>query len=207
MSGTHQKTGAVLILSGPSGAGKSSLCQVLFKEFGDRLHFSISSTTRSPRNEEKDGVHYHFITQNEFEAQIQKDNFLEWARVHNNYYGTSKEPILEAMKMGKIIIFDVDVQGHKALKNYFGNLSTSIFITTPTYVELQNRLLKRGSDDEGVIQSRLTRAKSEIKEIKDFDFLIINENLQESSKKILDIAHATLCKSELFDLDKFYTSW
>ena len=139
--------GAVLIISGPSGCGKSTLTQELLRVIPN-LYFSISTTTRAMRQGEQDGVHYHFVSEQEFLTQVQEGRFLEWAQVHNNYYGTSLEPITRALEQGKIVLFDVDVQGHRDIKAHFGDFAQSGFITTQNKEILKRRLPSRQTDEE-----------------------------------------------------------
>lgn len=120
----------MIIISGPSGAGKSSLCKEAFRQIPN-LYFSVSSTTRSIRDGEKDGIHYNFTSIEEFENDIKNNQFLEWAKVHNNYYGTPKSEVEKAKANNKIIVFDIDIVGQKSIKSHYPN-ATSIFITTPS---------------------------------------------------------------------------
>lgn len=198
--------GAILILSGPSGAGKSSLYKILAQEFPNH-YFSISSTTREKRKGEIEGVHYHFITKESFEKGIQEDKFLEWAQVHNNYYGTSKEQVLKALKEDKLVIFDIDVQGQANIKKAFPSQTTSIFITTPNKSTLKERLNGRGSDDNATIEKRLENALDEVKNLPNFDYLIINENLEDSAKELICIAKSAFCKASLYKMQPFLQNW
>lgn len=133
--------GFVLLISGPSGAGKSTLLKKLFDEFEDELYFSISSTTRKPREGEKNGIHYHFISHEEFQKGIDSDHFLEWARVHENFYGTSLKHTQNALDNGKIVVFDIDVQGFKIARKKMADKIVSVFITTKNKDELKKDLL------------------------------------------------------------------
>ncbi|MCI2236605.1 MULTISPECIES: guanylate kinase [Helicobacter] len=198
--------GAILILSGPSGAGKSSLYKALAKEF-PRHYFSISSTTREKRKGEEEGVHYHFISKEEFQKNIQENNFLEWALVHGNYYGTSKMPILEALEQGKLVIFDVDVQGQENIKKAFPNHTTSVFVTTNSKKILEERLGVRGSDENEIIKRRLENAAGEVKKLDKFDYLVINENLEESAKTLVCIAKVAFCRASLYPIDLVMQKW
>lgn len=182
-----QKFGRILVLSGPSGAGKSTLCNALKDNIAD-MYFSISTTTRSPRENEKDGVHYHFVSEAEFVSDINKGAFLEWAKVHNHYYGTSLKPIQKALDECKLVVFDVDVQGHKSIKSYYGNLAKSIFITTKNKQILRERLEGRGSDSKEHIELRLLHAYNEMQHISNFDFVIINDDIEQAKGAILSIA-------------------
>lgn len=198
--------GAILILSGPSGAGKSSLYKILAQEFPNH-YFSISSTTRQKREGEIEGVHYNFLSKEEFEKGIAKGEFLEWAQVHNNYYGTSKEQVLRALEEDKLVIFDIDVQGQVNIKKAFPNHTTSIFITTPSKSILEGRLNGRGSDDSATIEKRLENALDEMKNLQNYDYLIINENLEDSARELICIARSAFCKASLYKTQPFLQNW
>lgn len=199
-------SGQILIISGPSGSGKSTLLSRLMAEF-DNLYFSISSTTREPRAGEKNGVDYNFISTDEFKQGIEQGKFLEWANVHKNYYGTSLEPVEKALKDDKIVIFDIDVQGfHLAMKQY-KELITSVFITTKDRLELKKRLIKRGSDDEQTIENRLFNAATEIAHISEYDYLIINDDLDSSYEKLKAIFISMRSKTQSFIINDVIESW
>ena len=123
--------GAILVLSGPSGAGKSSLIKKIENQIG-AFYFSISTTTRPMREGEVEGVHYHFVNKDEFKKDIDEEHFLEYALVHGNYYGTSIKPVKKALSEGKIVIFDIDVQGHDAVQNRLGDITTCLLYTSPS---------------------------------------------------------------------------
>ncbi|ADG92447.1 guanylate kinase [Arcobacter nitrofigilis DSM 7299] len=201
----NDKKGAILIISGPSGCGKSTLLKEVYKDIDD-YYFSISSTTRAPRVGEKDGVDYFFISKEEFLKDIEAGYFLEWAEVHGNYYGTSLKPIEKAVSEGKLAIFDIDVQGHDIAREKLNDLITSVFITTPTLSELENRLNKRATDSKEIIENRIKNAKDEIKHFHKYDYFIVNDDLEKASKQLVSIANITRIKSKLFD-PKLPESW
>ncbi|MCT7500406.1 guanylate kinase [Aliarcobacter cryaerophilus] len=198
--------GAILVISGPSGCGKSTLLKEIYKNIPN-YYFSISTTTRALRGEEEDGVDYHFVSQEEFEKNIKDDKFLEYAKVHNNYYGTMLEPITKALNDGKLVIFDIDVQGHKILRKKLGNLITSVFITTPTLKILEQRLIARDTDSAEMIQKRVQNAKVEIESFTDYDYLIVNDNIHKASKEILAIANIARAKTKIFDKKSIVENW
>ncbi len=198
--------GAILILSGPSGCGKSSLLKELYKQI-DNYYFSISTTTRAPRAGEQDGVDYLFVSKEEFEEDIKQNNFLEYAQVHDNYYGTSLKPVYQALEQGKLVIFDIDVQGHDLVRAKVDKLTTSVFITTPSLEILEQRLYSRGTDDAKIIKNRIINAKDEIKSIDKYDYLIINDNLQTAAKELISIAIAARKKASLFDKEQIISNW
>jgi guanylate kinase len=207
MNNTTNK-GAILLLSGPSGCGKSSLLKEVYKTI-DNYYFSISTTTRNIRDGEKDSVDYFFVTKEKFKEDIQNNNFLEWAEVHGNYYGTSLTPITKALDEGKLVIFDIDVQGFEQVIKKFRDITTTVFITTPSLKELENRLYSRGTDNSDVIEKRIANAKDEIEYIDKYDYLIINDDLQTAAKQLTSVAISTLRKSSLFNkqdiIDKWYS--
>ena len=193
----NELRGAVLIVSGPSGCGKSTLLKEVIKNIPN-LYFSISTTTREPREAEEDGIDYFFVSKEKFEEDIKDANFLEYAKVHDNYYGTSLKPVIEALNAGKLVIFDIDVQGHKIIRKKLQNLITSVFITTPTKKILEQRLIARATDSEDSINKRVENARVEMEEFLDYDYLIVNENLNEAKKQILAIATAARVMSKLY---------
>jgi len=176
--------GGILLLSGPSGCGKSSLLRELYKTINN-YYFSISTSTRKPRDGEKHGVDYYFVSKEEFEKGIKEDNFLGDAIVHENYYGTSKKEVFEALKEGKLVIFDIDVQGHGFVRNRLGDITTSVFITPPSLKELKNRLEKRSLDSKEVIEKRLENAIFEIESLNEYDYIIVNDDLENLLNSLL----------------------
>ena len=198
--------GAILVLSGPSGAGKSTIINHSSDKIGS-YYFSISTTTRSPRKGETHGVDYYFVTHTEFEEDIKAGNFLEYATVHGNYYGTSLKPVKEALTDGKLVIFDIDIQGHRLVQAKMADLVTSAFITPPTLYELEKRLYARSTDDSKVIEKRVENAKEEIKAISEFDYIIINDTVEEASQRFTTIAQAARLKQSHKELANFILNW
>jgi len=197
---------AILVLSGPSGAGKSTIIDAASDEIGE-YYFSVSTTTREPREGEVDGVDYNFVSKEEFEADIKAGNFLEYAKVHDNYYGTSLKPVKKALKEGKLVIFDIDVQGHRLVREAMGDMVVSAFITPPTLQELQKRLTSRGSDNIDVINKRLQNAKEEIKAIAEFDYVIINDNIEDAKKAFVAIANSARYKMSNKESKELIDRW
>jgi guanylate kinase len=186
-------SGAILILSGPSGAGKSTIIRAASDQIGS-YYFSISSTTRAPREGERDGVDYHFITREAFEAGIKSEEFLEYAEVHGNYYGTSLKPVYAALSEGKLVIFDIDVQGHRLARSRMGDQITSAFITPPSLAELEQRLRDRSTDSDAVISQRLHNAKEELQAIHEFDYVILNDEIETATKHFVALANTARLK-------------
>ena len=201
-----EKKGAILIISGPSGCGKSTLLKEVYKDITD-YYFSISTTTREPRVGETDGVDYFFVTKEEFEKDIENGDFLEYAKVHDNYYGTSLKPINKALEEGKLVIFDIDVQGHEIVRSKIDSLVTSVFITTPSLSVLEQRLNSRNTDSKEIIEKRVKNAKIEVDYFQEYDYLIINDDLQTAAKELVCIANITRIKTKLFNKEKIVSNW
>jgi len=201
-----EKKGAILIISGPSGCGKSTLLNEVYKDISD-YYFSISTTTRDIRTGEQEGKDYYYVSKEEFKEDINNDNFLEWAQVHDNYYGTSLKPIKEALKEGKLVIFDIDVQGHEIVRQKLDEMVTSVFITTPSLKELEDRLYGRKTDSSDVIEKRLLNSKEEIKSFDKYDYIIINDDLETAAKQLVSIANITRIKSKLFQKNTIINNW
>ena len=198
--------GSILVLSGPSGAGKSTLIKEMVKDIGP-YYFSISTTTRSPREGEVDGVDYFFVDKEEFQDDIAQELFLEYALVHGNYYGTSLRPVEEALAEGKLVIFDIDVQGHASIKSRLPDITTSVFITPPSFNALKERLTNRGTDSQETIDKRLISAEEELGEIGSFDFVIVNDDLPKAIKEIKAAALTAKLKKCPASLDALKTLW
>jgi len=198
--------GAILVLSGPSGAGKSSLINKVTEMIGP-YYFSISTTTRPMREGEVDGVHYHFVDELTFKQEIDEEYFLEYAIVHGNYYGTSIIPVKQALAEGKLVIFDIDVQGHDAVTHRLGDITTSAFITTPTLSELKHRLAARGTDAPEVIDNRINMARREIQRMSEYDFIIVNDDLDEAAEVLTAVAKAARLKVPTLKINEFVQQW
>ncbi|MRI59373.1 MAG: guanylate kinase [Epsilonproteobacteria bacterium] len=201
------KKGSLLVLSGPSGAGKSTLIKEVLSKV-ENVYFSISTTTRPMREGERDGVDYYFVSKEEFEKEIEEGLFLEWANVHGNYYGTSLKPVMRALDEGKLVLFDIDVQGFETLmRSSLRDLVTSVFVTTPSMSELRRRLELRGSDDEQTIQKRLQNAIEEMAYMDRYDFILINSDLELSKRDMVCIARAAKCKRDKGEIKDFIRHW
>ncbi len=198
--------GNILIISGPSGSGKSSLMSKMIETIDD-IHFSISTTTRERREGEEEGKDYYYITKDEFRQDMADGTFLEWAKVHDNYYGTSLKPILKALHQGKLVVFDIDVQGHKIAREKFGNIITSVFLTTLNQEILRKRLEDRGTDTREVIEKRIGNAVSEMTRIREFDYILINDNFEKTLNELLSIAISSRTQVSSIDSEEFISSW
>ncbi|MCL2155712.1 MAG: guanylate kinase [Leptospirales bacterium] len=165
----------IFVISAPSGAGKTTLINKLLK-FESRLMFSVSNTTRGIRENEIDGINYYFISKDEFCKMIDNDEFVEWAEVYDNYYGTTKNEILRIIENGKIPLFDVDIQGSVSLRKKIKN-GTFVFIIPPSYDDLKRRLIERKTENQEQLNLRLKNAYKEINEYSNFEYIIINDKV------------------------------
>jgi len=184
--------GNLFVVAAPSGAGKSSLVKALM-ELDAHVQPSVSHTTRAPRGQEKHGREYFFISNAEFDAMVQGDAFLEWAHVHSNRYGTSRKAIEERMAQGADVILEIDFQGAVQVKRLFSN-AVCIFILPPSWDELRSRLERRGEDSAQTIEMRLKNAALEVAQVKEFDFVIINDSFDRALFDMKAIVHAQRLK-------------
>lgn len=159
------------------------------------------------REGEIDGVHYHFVGEEEFKRDVEQEMFLEYAVVHGNYYGTSLGPVKQALKEGKLVIFDIDVQGHDAVQNRLADITTSVFITTPTLEELKRRLYGRSTDSDEIIAKRIEMAKREVQRISEYDFLVVNDDLDTAAEVLVSIAKAARMKIPTLRINEFVQKW
>jgi guanylate kinase len=189
MPTTIARRGLMLVLSSPSGAGKSTIARNLL-ETDPTLGISISVTTRQRRPSEIADKHYHFISVREFERLRDSDALLEWAEVHGNFYGTPREPVEDAMSQGRDMLFDIDWQGARQLQDKMKEDVVSIFVLPPTMTELQSRLHRRAEDSEEVIRTRLTNSRAEIEHWRDYDYVIVNDDLDEAFRHVNCIVNA-----------------
>lgn len=185
--------GQLIVLSGPSGVGKSTVISELLSERSD-IYFSVSFTTRTPRVGEADGVNYHFVTREQFEEMIARNELLEYAEYVHNYYGTSLRLIQEKLEQGIDVLLDIEVQGAAKVKTRCPE-AVLIFIVPPSFEELSRRLHGRATDQEEVIQGRLTKAREEYQEIPNYDYLVVNDKVSEAAAEIIAILTAEDCRT------------
>ena len=187
--------GQLFVITAPSGTGKNTIIEMVRKDLKE-LGYSISHTTRAPRKGEIDGVHYYFVGKKQFEKMIQAQEFVEWAVVYNELYGTSISSVRSAQVSGKDVLLDLDIQGARQIKKRFPD-STSIFIVPPSLQTLRERLEKRSSHDGTDIDLRMTEALQEIRECRDFDFLIVNDDLRQAVREVEAVIVAVKAQTKL----------
>ncbi len=186
------KRGTLLVLSGPSGAGKSTVIkQVMQKR--ERVYFSISCTTRAPREGEQEGVNYYYLTNEQFEQMIAEDALLEYAGYVDHYYGTPKAPIEQHLQEGWDVILDIEVQGAGIIRSKMPEAVTC-FLIPPSFEELERRLRSRESESEEVILGRLARAKEEYQQISAYDYLVVNDRVECAAEDVCAILRASACR-------------
>lgn len=171
--------GNIIILSAPSGTGKTTILKRVMPELGS-ISFSISHTTRAPRTGEKNGVDYHFVSVDEFIRLRDQGDFIEWAEVHGNYYGTSVQSVQQLQNEGQDVVLDIDIQGARQVRTKLSDAS-SIFIIPPSWEEQEKRLRGRGTDDDATINLRLNNAKKELADIDLYDFVVVNDTIEEAA--------------------------
>ncbi len=184
------RRGLVLILSSPSGAGKTTLTRMLLQDRDLDLTLSISVTTRARRSSEVDGIHYRFINERRFIGMRDAGELLEWAEVHGNYYGTPRGPVEAALVQGRDCLFDIDYQGTRQVREKMGSDTVTVFILPPSMKELRARLERRAEDSREAIERRLDNARKEIARWKDYDYVIVNDDLQRSFEDLTAILRA-----------------
>ncbi len=183
--------GSLVVLSGPSGSGKDSVCERL-KEYNDNFWLSISCTTRKPRNGEEDGINYFFVSEEEFKQKIENDDLLEYAVYNGNYYGTPKSKIHEYLDNGTDVILVIEVQGALKIKHKIPE-AIFIFLMPPTMKDLVYRLKKRGTETNDKIIERFRKAYKEINELSKYNYVVVNDDLDKSTRKVNSIIEAQKC--------------
>ncbi|MBP2031600.1 guanylate kinase [Clostridium algifaecis] len=183
--------GLLIVISGPSGAGKGTVCKALLEK--NDFWISVSATTREPRDGEIDGVNYYFLTRDDFQSKIKSKDFLEYAEVYGNYYGTPKKSALDAMNLGKDVILEIDIQGAlKVKENYHEGVF--IFILPPSMEELKHRIINRGSETKESLVTRFKSAYKEINYISKYNYAVVNDTVEDAVKKIESIIIAEKCR-------------
>jgi guanylate kinase len=185
--GEIARRGLMLVLSSPSGAGKTTISRALLEREPGRMTMSVSVTTRPARRGEVDGHDYHFIDRPKFDALVAKDELLEHAHVFGHWYGTPRQPVEKALREGRDVIFDIDWQGTQQLRQHARSDMASIFVLPPSMGELERRLRQRAQDAEAVVRSRMAKAAEEISHWAEYDYIIVNDELEDSIRRVREI--------------------
>lgn len=197
------RRGIMLVLSSPSGAGKTTLTRELLQN-EENVSLSVSVTTRERRPSEIDGVHYRFVSKRRFEAMRDADELLEWAEVHGNYYGTPREPVEQALSEGRDVLFDIDWQGTRQLLEKMRDDVVTVFVLPPTAAELKARLERRAEDSAAIIKQRLQNALEEIAHWREYDYILVNRDLNKSFPRLQAILTAERLKQvKMLDIENF----
>lgn len=186
------KSGLLLVISGPSGAGKGTICKNLI-DTNPQIKVSVSATTRKPRAGEIDGVNYFFLPKDQFEAMIARDEFLEYAKVYDNYYGTPRNYVLENLQKGNDVLLEIDIEGALQIKEKFPE-GIFVFILPPSLEELKNRIVGRGTESKEDIEKRFGAAMEEIRKFIKYDYAVINDDLTRAKEDIESIIRSERCK-------------
>lgn len=193
------KQGILFVVTGPSGVGKGTVLTKVRER--KELYFSISATTRKPREGEQDGVHYYFLTKEQFEQKVAAGGFLEHAQFSGNYYGTPAEPVDLQMKEGKDILLEIEVQGAMQVRENRPD-AVRIFLAPPSFAELEKRLTGRGTEDAEAIRLRLETAKHELTLASQFDYIVINNTVEQAVSDVLAIMQAEACRAARIQIDE-----
>ena len=184
----NSRLGNLFVISGPSGAGKGTLLSKVIERIPDAW-VSVSATTRNPRPGEEEGVHYYFLDKDHFLELVNHDGFLEWAKVHDNYYGTLKKSVLEHMKAGEQVILEIDVQGALQVRNVIPEAHL-VFIEPPSLEELERRLRSRGTESDDVISSRMKTAEVELAQKMEYDIQVVNDDLEQAVNELTAVINS-----------------
>ena len=184
----NSRLGNLFVISGPSGAGKGTLLSKVIERIPDAW-VSVSATTRNPRPGEEEGVHYYFLDKDHFLELVNHDGFLEWAKVHDNYYGTLKKSVLEHMKAGEQVILEIDVQGALQIRNVIPEAHL-VFIEPPSLEELERRLRSRGTESDDVISSRMKTAEVELAQKMEYDVQVVNDDLEQAVDELTAVINS-----------------
>lgn len=193
-----KRKGILFVLSGPAGVGKGTVRKRLFETDGVNLKYSVSATTRQMRPGEKEGVDYFYKTKEQFEQMIERGELLEYAKYVDNYYGTPKQYVLDQLAQGNDVFLEIEVQGAMQVKRNFPD-GVFIFLTPPSLTELKNRIVNRGTETNDVIWERLNEARKEIEMMREYDYVVVNDDVDEAVKKVKSIIISEHCRRERFE--------
>lgn len=194
------RRGKLFVLSGPSAVGKGTVLDALLKEVDD-LRYSVSATTRKPRPGERNGIDYFFLSEDEFQARLEAGEFLEWAIVHGNYYGTPKEYVFKTLEDGEDVILEIDIQGAEQVKKA-STEGVFIFLAPPSWEDLKDRIYNRGTEEYEAIDLRLNNAREEFKKMRDYDYVVVNDQVPRAVQKVKSIIIAERCRVSSLDMDE-----
>ena len=194
MKANYVNEGLLVVISGPSGVGKGTVCKALRKMMPE-LTYSISATTRSPREGEVDGVNYFFKSVHEFKKMIEEDELIEWAQYVGNYYGTPRRFVEETLAQGQDVVLEIEVQGAMQVKEKYPQ-GIFIFLVPPSFEELRQRIIHRGTESESVLNLRLEAASDELKQIENYDYVVINDEVDKACERIRAIVMAEHCRAD-----------
>lgn len=190
------KKGTLMVVSGPAGVGKGTIVKLACEKAEGNIHLSVSATTRAPRPIDQEGVTYYFKTKDEFLSMIEKNEVLEWAEYVGNYYGTPRKPVEEALSRGLDVILEIEVQGAMQIKKNFPE-AVLTFVAPPSREELENRLRGRGTETEEQILSRLETANRELSRMNEYDYIVVNDKIEEASEDLITILRAEKLKQKV----------
>ncbi|WP_044642535.1 guanylate kinase [Risungbinella massiliensis] len=196
MKASYEQSGLLIVVSGPSGVGKGTVCNYLRGVMPD-LAYSISATTRTPRVGEEHGVNYFFQTKDEFQEMIQKDELIEWAEYVGNYYGTPRRYVEETLAAGKDVLLEIEVQGAMQVKKHFPQ-GLFIFLAPPSLEDLRERIVGRGTETQESLTNRLAAASEELAQLSEYDYVVVNDQVEKASERIRAILTAEHCKTHRF---------
>lgn len=193
-----RKKGIIFVISAPSGTGKTTICKKLVSEYSD-IYISVSTTSRPPRKGEREGRDYFFVTEDKFKDKIRQGKFAEWTKVLGNYYGTEHNSLKRNLERREDVILSIDVKGGRAIKKYYPE-SVLIFLLPPSLEELKERLKKRGSETSSQLKERLKLAERELKEVKNYNYIVVNSNLEQALRDLRSIIISERCKIHRYDV-------
>lgn len=191
------RKGTLMVVSGPAGVGKGTIVKLACEKAAGQIHLSVSATTRNPRPIDREGETYYFKTKEEFLRMVEENEILEWAEYVGNYYGTPRKPVEDALQKGLDVILEIEVQGAMQIKKNFPE-AVLTFVAPPSTEELESRLRGRGTETEEQIQSRLETAKGELSRMNEYDYIVVNDKIEQASEDLITILRAQKLQQEAY---------